>query len=140
MVRRVRNPCKGFGGWRPFERVIPACLTLSALIRLFDSFPGLSLRSNPGLKLANAFGVFSANFKLRLYQTFVTLVALWLIVLHCAQIWISALLFLGFGGPVAKSVALLRRSWQPFARRSRAFVLLAAGAGAEPLKQLAVLP
>jgi hypothetical protein len=110
-----------------------------------DSF--VSIRSqgcrfarHPGLKLANAFGVFSANFKLRHYQTFVTLVPLWLIVLHCTQIWISALLFLGFGGPVAKSVALLRRSWQPFARRSRAFVLLAAGAGAEPLKQLTVLP
>jgi len=27
----------------------------------------LSLRSNPGLKLANAFGVFPANFKLRHY-------------------------------------------------------------------------
>jgi hypothetical protein len=34
-------------------------LTLSGLKRnLFSVFPGFSLRSNPGLKLANAFGVF----------------------------------------------------------------------------------
>jgi hypothetical protein len=33
---------------------------------MFPGTPGLSLPSNPGLKLANAFGVFSANFKRRL--------------------------------------------------------------------------
>jgi hypothetical protein len=26
--------------------------------KIFDAYPGLSLRSNPGLKLANAFGVY----------------------------------------------------------------------------------
>jgi hypothetical protein len=39
---------KGFGKWR----------TLSGFLAFFlNLFPGLSLRSNPGLKLANAFGV-----------------------------------------------------------------------------------
>jgi len=45
---------KGFGDWR----------TLSGS-RLFDVLiPGLSLRSNPGLKLANAFGVISNTFEI----------------------------------------------------------------------------
>jgi hypothetical protein len=36
------------------------CLTLSGFRRFFFGLiPGLSLRSNPGLKLANAFGVIS---------------------------------------------------------------------------------
>jgi hypothetical protein len=47
---------------------------------------------------------------------------------------------LGLGVPTAKSIALFRVSAQPFAARNKAFVLLAAGAGAEPLKQFAVLP
>jgi len=38
---------KGFGGWR----------TLSGLFVFLVADPGLSLRSNPGLQLANAFGV-----------------------------------------------------------------------------------
>ena len=37
---------------------------------MFCCTTGLSLRSNPGLKLANAFGVFSANFKLRHYREY----------------------------------------------------------------------
>lgn len=48
--------------------------------------------------------------------------------------------FLGLGVPVTKSRALLRVSVQPLAARSKAFVLLAAAAGAGPLKQFAVLP
>ncbi len=48
--------------------------------------------------------------------------------------------FLGLGGPRAKSATLLRVSVQPAAARRIAFVLLGVGAGAEPLKQLAVLP
>jgi hypothetical protein len=43
------KPCKGFSQGEPFQG--------STL--LWDPFPGFSLRSNPGLKLANAFGVFS---------------------------------------------------------------------------------
>ena len=39
-----------------------------------------------------------------------------------------------------KSALLLRVSVQPLAARSMALVLLAAGAGPEPRKQLAVLP
>jgi hypothetical protein len=50
------------------------------------------------------------------------------------------LVFLGLGGPREKSATLLRVLVQPFAARRIAFVLLAAGAGAEPLKQFAVLP
>ena len=42
------NPEKGFANWR----------TLSGFDRFAFAIPGLSLRSNPGLKLANAFGVF----------------------------------------------------------------------------------
>jgi hypothetical protein len=53
---------KGLGGWRTLQ----GSMTIDVLI------PGLSLRSNPGLKLANAFGVFiqfqphalSSNFNL----------------------------------------------------------------------------
>jgi hypothetical protein len=52
----------------------------------------------------------------------------------------GALLFLGFGAASAKSPALLCVSVQPFVFRVAAFVLLAAGAGAVPLKQVAVLP
>jgi hypothetical protein len=48
--------------------------------------------------------------------------------------------FLGLGGPRAKSATLLRVSVQPAAARRIALVLLGVGAGAEPLKQLAVLP
>ena len=51
-----------------------------------------------------------------------------------------ALVFRAFGVASAKSFALLRVSVQPFVLRVAAFVLLAAGAGAEPLKQFAVLP
>src|SRR6185295_16921174 len=43
-----RSTLKGLGGRRTPFRVY----------RLFYVIPGLSLRSNPGLKLANAFGVF----------------------------------------------------------------------------------
>jgi hypothetical protein len=50
------------------------------------------------------------------------------------------LVFLGLGGPSAKSATLLRVSVQPPAARRIAFVLLGAEAGAEPRKQLAVLP
>jgi hypothetical protein len=48
--------------------------------------------------------------------------------------------FRGFGGASVKSVVLLRVSVQPFAARVAAFVLLAAGAAAVPLKQFAVVP
>jgi len=57
-----------------------------------------------------------------------------------AQILGKKLVFLGVGGPSAKSATLLRVSVQPLATRSSALVLLAAAAGTEPLKQLAVLP
>src|SRR6185503_14705948 len=50
------------------ESVRHAGITLSGFHKMFCGTPGLSLRSNPGLKLANAFGVFSANFKLRHYR------------------------------------------------------------------------
>ena len=46
----------------------------------------------------------------------------------------------GFGVPVLKSLLLLRVSVQPLAARAMALVLLGAGAGAPPLKQLAVEP
>ena len=52
----------------------------------------------------------------------------------------AALVFLAFGVAGAKSFELLRVSVQPFVLRAAAFVLLAAGAGPEPLKQFAVLP
>jgi hypothetical protein len=62
----------------PGRKVITFVLTLKGLfphtpnafsvnLVFYVHDPGLSLRSNPGLKLANAFGVFSANFKLRHY-------------------------------------------------------------------------
>src|SRR6185503_16890578 len=50
------------------ESVRHAGITLSGFHKMFCGTPGLSLRSNPGLKLANVFGVFSTNFKLRHYQ------------------------------------------------------------------------
>ena len=53
---------------------------------------------------------------------------------------ICVVVFLGLGAASAKSLALLRVSVQPFVFRVAAFVLLAAGAGAVPLKQVAVLP
>jgi len=53
---------------------------------------------------------------------------------------ICADVFLGFGAASAKSLALLRVSVQPFVFRVAALVLLAAGAGAAPLKHVAVLP
>jgi hypothetical protein len=46
----------------------------------------------------------------------------------------------GFGGAAMKSALLLAVSAQPSDLRITAFVLLAAGAGALPLKQLAVAP
>ena len=48
--------------------------------------------------------------------------------------------FLGLGGPRLKSATLLRVSVQPAVARSAALVLVGVGAGAEPLKQFAVLP
>jgi len=48
------KPCKGLAVGE----------LLQGLILIFISIPGLLLRSNPGLKLANAFGVF-IQFKLR---------------------------------------------------------------------------
>ena len=53
---------------------------------------------------------------------------------------VGDLVFLGLGTAAAKSVALLRVSVQPFAERNTALMLLGAGAGAEPLKQFAVVP
>ena len=49
-------------------------------------------------------------------------------------------MFLGLAAAGAKSLALLRVSVQPFVFRVAALVLLAAGAGPAPLKQVAVLP
>jgi hypothetical protein len=54
-IHKDDGTLKGFGSGEPFQ----------GLILNSDLFPGLSLRSNPGLKLANAFGV---KFKLRHYQ------------------------------------------------------------------------
>ena len=51
----------------------------------------------------------------------------------------GTIVFLGFGGASVKSLALLRVSVQPFALVA-ALVLLAAGAGAVPRKQFAVVP
>jgi hypothetical protein len=51
-IKRAIQNLKGFGSWR----------TLSGLSRDKLTAPGLSLRANLGLKLANAFGV---KFKLR---------------------------------------------------------------------------
>jgi len=48
-VKEINKPFQMFGNWR----------TLSGLIITFIVIPGLSLCSNPGLKLANAFGVLS---------------------------------------------------------------------------------
>src|SRR5215213_6706907 len=48
-MKRTPEPCKGFRR------------TLSGLNIVRISDPGFSLRSNPGLKLANAFGVFQAD-------------------------------------------------------------------------------
>jgi len=53
---------------------------------------------------------------------------------------ICADVFLGLGAVSAKSLALLCVSVQPLVFRAALFVLLAAGAGAAPLKQVAVLP
>ena len=49
-------------------------------------------------------------------------------------------IFRGFGITAAKSALLLEVSVQPFDLRMTALVLLAAGAGALPLKQVAVAP
>jgi hypothetical protein len=43
----MESTLKGFDDWR----------TLSGFKAVFDLIPGLSLRSNPALELANAFGV-----------------------------------------------------------------------------------
>jgi hypothetical protein len=56
------------------------------------------------------------------------------------QMRAKKLVFLGLGGPSAKSATLFRVLVQPLAARTTAFVLLAPGAGAEPRKQFAVLP
>jgi hypothetical protein len=48
--------------------------------------------------------------------------------------------FRGLGALVLKSVLLLPEFMQPFSARWIALVLLGAGAGAVPLKQLAVEP
>ncbi|HKN83456.1 MAG TPA: hypothetical protein VJW17_08465 [Pyrinomonadaceae bacterium] len=48
-------------------------------------------------------------------------------------------MFRGLGGPGEKSATLFCVSLQPPAMRKTAFVLLGAGAGAGPSKQLAVL-
>jgi hypothetical protein len=56
------------------------------------------------------------------------------------QIRGKKVVFLGLGGPRAKSAMLLRVSVQPPAARRSAFVLLGAAAGPEPRKQFAVLP
>src|SRR5689334_9444040 len=57
-----------------------------------------------------------------------------------AQLRIKKFVFRGLGGPVERSATLFCVSLQPPATRKTALVLLAAGAGAEPSKQLAVLP
>jgi hypothetical protein len=49
-------------------------------------------------------------------------------------------MFRGLGAFVLKSVLLLRVSVQPFSVREIELVLLGAGAGAAPRKQLAVEP
>ena len=49
-------------------------------------------------------------------------------------------MFSGLGALVLKSVLLLRVSVQPLSLREIELVLLGAGAGAAPLKQLAVEP
>jgi hypothetical protein len=49
-------------------------------------------------------------------------------------------MFRGLGGLVLKSALLLWVSMQPFSAREMALVLLGAGAGAVPRKQLAVAP
>ena len=46
----------------------------------------------------------------------------------------------GLGGESMKSLALFRVSVHPFPARVTALLLLAAGAGPEPLKQFALLP
>ncbi len=54
--------------------------------------------------------------------------------------WIAVAVFRGFGAPVAKSAALTSVSTQPASARRSAVVLLGAGAGPLPSKQLAVAP
>ena len=50
--KSTKSTLKGFGGWR----------TLSGFNQSFVSLnPGFSLRSNPGLRLANALGVYLPN-------------------------------------------------------------------------------
>jgi hypothetical protein len=57
--RLERSDNLGYAKEIPFnpEGVNVAGITLSALIHICGSVPGLSRRSNPGLTLANAFGV-----------------------------------------------------------------------------------
>ena len=52
---KIRNP----------ERVLPTAEPFQGLIRFQLSSPGLSLRSNRGLELANAFGVNSYHITTR---------------------------------------------------------------------------
>ena len=58
----------------------------------------------------------------------------------CAHMLTGDAMFRGFGVWDAKSALLFAVSVQPFALRRIALVLLAAGAGALPLKQEAVEP
>jgi hypothetical protein len=47
------------------ERVSRTSLTLSGLIFIFALYPqGSRLRSNPGLELANAFGVINSEYRI----------------------------------------------------------------------------
>jgi hypothetical protein len=57
IIFKSRPTLKGLGGWR----------TLSGFHHYYVLIPGLSLRSNPGLKLANASGVILVNFNLMHY-------------------------------------------------------------------------
>jgi hypothetical protein len=54
ILRKALNPERVSRGTNPFR--VP--------IEWGEIFPGLSLRSNPGLKLANAFGIIKLNFNL----------------------------------------------------------------------------
>lgn len=54
--------------------------------------------------------------------------------------FMSFVVLRGFGGPVAKSLVLFRVSVQPLAFLDTELVLLGAGVGPLPRKQLAVLP
>jgi hypothetical protein len=57
-LERSDNPGYAIRNFSNPERVKSAYLTLSALILFVIVVPGLERSDNPGLKLANAFGVF----------------------------------------------------------------------------------